>query len=245
MPSWSSDGREISFCSHKAGNLDIDVVPAAGGIPRQLTSEPSNEMWSSWSRDGRWIYFDSSRSGHREVWKAPARGGTAIQVTRNGGWYAQEAPNGRSIFFTKSVWEGGPPGLWRMPAEGGEETQVLANVLFDNFSVVERGNYYLNRNVEPSPAFEFHTPAGRVSRSPSKHRGTAALRRVLRLAGREVLPVYRVAQAQDRHRAGRELPVRAPHPDADGPSQHSEFSPSSSAGRSRGRTKCASIAAIL
>ena len=165
--SWSPEGRELCFSSNNPGNGDIYVIPAVGGIPRQLTTDPSNEWFCSWSRDGQWVYFDSSRSGRREVWKVHARGGTATQVTRSGGVFAQEAPDGRSLFFTKAnLFEPGPPpGLWRMPAEGGQEAQVLPNVASDGFSVVGRGIYHLNRNAQPGPAIEFYDFAtDRVSR---------------------------------------------------------------------------------
>jgi dipeptidyl aminopeptidase/acylaminoacyl peptidase len=164
---WSPDGQELCFGSNKPGNGDIYAVPAAGGIPRRLTTDPSNEWFCSWSRDGRWVYFDSSRSGRREVWKVPAQGGTAVQVTRSGGVFAQETQDGGSLFFTKAnLFEAsGPPGLWRMPAEGGEEKQVLPNVVSDGFSVVERGIYVLNRTADPGPAIEFYDFAtGRVRR---------------------------------------------------------------------------------
>jgi hypothetical protein len=59
-------------------------------MPRQLTTEPSNEFFCSRSRDGRWIYFDSGRSGRRELWKVPARGGAATQITRSGRAFAQD-----------------------------------------------------------------------------------------------------------------------------------------------------------
>jgi dipeptidyl aminopeptidase/acylaminoacyl peptidase len=159
---WSPDGRELCFSSNKPGNVDIYIAAAAGGIPRQLTTDPSSEFFCSWSRDGRWVYFDSGRSGRRELWKVSAGGGAAVQVTRNGGVFAQETPDGRSLFFTKAgLLEPGAPGLWRMPAEGGLETQVLPNVVSDGFSVVERGIYVLNRTADPGPAIEFYDFASR------------------------------------------------------------------------------------
>src|SRR5215470_16274665 len=50
-PRWSPDGTQIVFDSRIAGNADIFVIGAGGGKPKQLTKEPSNEIFPSWSSD--------------------------------------------------------------------------------------------------------------------------------------------------------------------------------------------------
>ena len=60
--------------SGQDGTFDVFVIDAAGGPPRRLTADPSNEHRPSWSRDGRWIYFASDRTGRFEVWRVPAAG---------------------------------------------------------------------------------------------------------------------------------------------------------------------------
>ena len=88
-PNWSPDGKSIAFLSNRAGNLDVWVVPAAGGEPRQLTSWPSNEGGNTaaqWSPDGSQLYFLSPHdaSPFTDVWRVPLAGGEPVRVTRTG-----------------------------------------------------------------------------------------------------------------------------------------------------------------
>jgi Tol biopolymer transport system component/DNA-binding winged helix-turn-helix (wHTH) protein len=153
-PRWSPDGQQIAFDSGAGGNADIYVVDPRGGPPRRLTSEPSHEIVPSWSRDGRWIYFASNRSGSGQVWKMPAAGGPAVQVTRHGGFAAFESPDGRFLYYAKSLTVSG---LWRIPTNGGEETEVISSLeagYWGDWAVVEGGIYYLDTTTtKPGIAF--------------------------------------------------------------------------------------------
>lgn len=94
-PRWSPDGAQIVFDSRIGGNADIFVIGASGGKPRQLTTEPSNEILPSWSVDGRFIYFSSNRTGGSKIWKIPFAGGTASLVSEGTGEGAQESHDGK------------------------------------------------------------------------------------------------------------------------------------------------------
>ena len=45
--------------------VDVFVISAQGGAPRQLTTELSSDVEPSWSHDGRWIYFLSDAHRHK------------------------------------------------------------------------------------------------------------------------------------------------------------------------------------
>ena len=81
------------------GYRDIYLIPAEGGAPRRLTTEPSLEGRPSWSQDGRWIYFYSTRTGEQEIWKMPIEGGQAAQVTTGGGHESFESPDGKLLYY--------------------------------------------------------------------------------------------------------------------------------------------------
>jgi hypothetical protein len=77
-----------------------------------------------------------------EVWKIPTGPGSAppeaIQVTRRGGYDAVESPDGKWLYYTKTI----PiSGLWRMPTAGGEEVQVLQALA--SYTVFDDGIYFL------------------------------------------------------------------------------------------------------
>jgi eukaryotic-like serine/threonine-protein kinase len=121
-PRWSPDGARIAFDSDAEREYDIWVIGANGGKPQRVTTDPANDGNPSWSRDGRWIYFDSARSGEQQVWKMPASGGEAIQVTRDGGFAPLESPDGRFLYYVKSLID---TNLWKVPVEGGQTAKVL------------------------------------------------------------------------------------------------------------------------
>jgi Tol biopolymer transport system component/tRNA A-37 threonylcarbamoyl transferase component Bud32 len=140
-PRWSPNGTEIVFDSPASGNSDIWMVRSEGGPARQLTTEPSIDARPSFSRDGRWIYFRSDRSGAQQIWKMPSAAPfrPAVQLTHNGGFDADEAPDGKLLYYTKPQ-----GGLWNMPVEGGEGTLVLEQVRSGLWSLAENGIYYLD-----------------------------------------------------------------------------------------------------
>jgi Tol biopolymer transport system component/tRNA A-37 threonylcarbamoyl transferase component Bud32 len=141
-PRWSPDGKHIVFDSLASGNNDIWMVGSEGGPPKQLTTEPSNDARPSFSRDGRWIYFRSDRSGSQQIWKIPSSAPfrPAVQLTHDGGYDAEEAPDGKLLYYTKP--QNG--GLWSMPVEGGRGTLVLAQVRPGVWALAENGIYYLD-----------------------------------------------------------------------------------------------------
>ena len=154
-PRWSPDGRYVAFDSRPEGSSDIYVIEAEGGSPRRVTSGESQEVMPSWSRDGRWIYFTSNRSGSFEIWKVAAQGGEPVQVTKNNAFYAFESPDGKSLFYSKSVTVGG---VWRMPVEGGPEEMVIdmpPPFYWGHWAVVETGIYFADPLSKPRATVKF------------------------------------------------------------------------------------------
>ena len=83
-PSWSPDGTQIAFHSHRDGNSKIYVMDAADGSnPRPLIFERRGDEFPSWSPDGTQIAFDSQRGEIYVMDAATAvtRVSLAIEVT--------------------------------------------------------------------------------------------------------------------------------------------------------------------
>ena len=122
-PRWSPDSRRLVYDSNLETHSDLFVIDAEGGAPRRLTTDASSDLLPTWSRDGAWIYFCSDRGGNRDnrqIWKMPAEGGPAVQVTRKGGFEAFEAPDGKTLYYSKGYTDG----LWTVPSTGGDERPV-------------------------------------------------------------------------------------------------------------------------
>ena len=129
--SWSPDGRSIAFSSTRGvGGEDIWIIPAGGGIARQLTHDPASDDWPAWSPDGQHIAFSSNRAGTQDIWVMPAAGGQARQVaggpgmellpgwSPDGAWLAYSSRPGQEQEDAQKT------SLWMVPAQGGTPIQL-------------------------------------------------------------------------------------------------------------------------
>ncbi len=106
--SWSPDGRSVAFSLRG----DIWVMPASGGMARQLTSGPDQDQWPVFSPDGRYVAFFSDRSGNKDIWIIPSGGGALSQLTddKADDFFHSWSPDGRYLAFcstrsgNKDIW---------------------------------------------------------------------------------------------------------------------------------------------
>lgn len=54
---WSPDGRQLAFLSDQTGTTQIEIISAAGGSPKPLTSHAASIQAFQWSPDGKSIAF--------------------------------------------------------------------------------------------------------------------------------------------------------------------------------------------
>lgn len=65
---YSPDGKRIAFSSKVGDNVDVYIVPRAGGAVTRLTFDPKRDSYPSWSPDGKSIAFHSERTGKFQIW---------------------------------------------------------------------------------------------------------------------------------------------------------------------------------
>ncbi len=63
-PVFSPDGEWLAFTGEYDGNVDVFVMPAAGGVPRRLTYHPGVDQAVGWTRDGKSILIRSNRDSY-------------------------------------------------------------------------------------------------------------------------------------------------------------------------------------
>ena len=139
------------------------MVSAAGGSPRRLTTDESEDAVPNWSRDGRFIYFASNRTGLPEVWKMPATGGEAVQVTLAGGFASSESPDGKTLYYSKGRDE--TTTLWKTSVEAAEDLPVIEQKIKQSWAVSQRGIYFVTleggSGVQYQYVFQFYDFATR------------------------------------------------------------------------------------
>ena len=60
-PRFSPDGRTIAFSSDREGNMDVYLIPTAGGAVKRLTIHSADDTVLDWTPDGKGILFASQR----------------------------------------------------------------------------------------------------------------------------------------------------------------------------------------
>ena len=63
-PVFSPDGSLIAFTGDYDGNVDVYVMPSAGGVPRRLTHHPGVDEVIGWTPDGKAVLFRSTRNSY-------------------------------------------------------------------------------------------------------------------------------------------------------------------------------------
>jgi len=127
-PAWSPDGDYIAYHSMRRGG--IWIVPALGGVPRQVSDFGSDPAWSP---DGRRLAFQSDPLADiapaafganvpSTIWTVARDGGDRRRITSSSdpvGGHAAPAwsPDGRHIAFV--TYSERPRRLWSAPADGG------------------------------------------------------------------------------------------------------------------------------
>jgi Tol biopolymer transport system component len=109
-----------------AGNQDLYVQPAGGGVERRLTSHPAQDGLPRFTPDGLKVLFSSDRSGNFQIWEVDAAGGdaSARRVRTNGDteWQVDLAPDGKRLAYLSN--QGGPESLWLLEP-GKAEPRLL------------------------------------------------------------------------------------------------------------------------
>ena len=154
-PSWSPNGRQITFDSTRGSQVvpdsNIWAIDTDGKNPRQLTHHPKSDDYPDWSPDGSQIAFDSDRLSKEgewpttEIYVMDADGGNVKQVTDLG--FASKprwSPDGKWIAFEGIIDQGQqiyairPDGtdLWRVSEPRPETAMFLGSWSPDGRRVV-------------------------------------------------------------------------------------------------------------
>ena len=120
---FSPDGKLLAISHHHNGKSLIYVLPANGGIPRQVT-DLGPSYWHGWSPDGRTLAYCAERNGNYDIYTIPVGGGRETRLTNAEGLDdgPDYSPDGKYIYFNSE--RTGAMKIWRMDSDGKNQIQI-------------------------------------------------------------------------------------------------------------------------
>jgi tricorn protease len=111
---FSPDGKYIAFTGQYDGDEQVYVIPATGGVPKQLTFYPAKgpltQRWGydnqvlGWSVDGKAIIFRSQRDSwtlaESQLYSVPVSGGSATALPMPEAGSGDFSPDGKKIVYS-------------------------------------------------------------------------------------------------------------------------------------------------
>jgi serine/threonine protein kinase len=128
-PTYSPNGKKISFHSTRSGAWEIWVCDSDGSSAHQLTSlRGEDNDRSTWSPDGHSIAFGLTVAGRSQLFVMSSNGGLprSLMTEPIGDMlWPFWSRDGQSIYFRSK--RSGSSEIWKMPAAGGEAVQITPN----------------------------------------------------------------------------------------------------------------------
>jgi len=173
-PVVSPQGETVVFPSHRSGWINYWQTSLAGGEPKPVYAEESDQIEATFSPDGRFLAFVSNTNGTTRLTVVPMdaespEGAARVLVNPKLGVVSKPAwsPDGTHlayIFQTPSS----PGDVWTVPLEGGAPRQLtsspLSQVLQDKLTDPEKVTYKSFDGLE-IPAYLYAPP----DRKPGDH----------------------------------------------------------------------------
>ena len=123
-PSWSPDGKSISYVSFERKRSQIFTVSVETGHRQLITSFPGINGAPAWSPDGRQLAVVLSKSGTPKIYGIDLASGTMKQLTFGDAIDTEPrfSPDGRSLLFTSG--RGGSPQVYRLSLSDGQVNRI-------------------------------------------------------------------------------------------------------------------------
>ena len=114
FPKFSPDGKWIAFTGQYDGDEQVYVIPADGGVPRQLTFYPARgpqaprHGWDNqvmgWTRDGKSVLFNTLRdaggAARRNLYTVPLEGGHESPLPMYTAGAGDFSPDGKRMVYS-------------------------------------------------------------------------------------------------------------------------------------------------
>lgn len=100
-PSWSRDGRFITYTSFEDGNPDVFIYELATGKRRKLSGRKGIDSGANWSANNKLVAFTASENGDSDIYVIKPDGTGARPLIRGSGLDVDPtfSPNGKWLAF--------------------------------------------------------------------------------------------------------------------------------------------------
>jgi tricorn protease len=183
-PIFSPDGSMVAYSGDYDGNIDVYIVPSAGGQPMRLTYHPGPDIASGWTPDGKSILFRSHRDSTNDpdkLFTVPVSGGFPVELPLDMAETGAFSPDGSQLAYVPIFqWEP----AWKM-YRGGQTTPVwIANLSDSSVVKIPREDsndrnplligktvYFLSDREGPVTLFSYDPAAQKVTREIENKNG--------------------------------------------------------------------------
>jgi tricorn protease len=183
-PIFSPDGSLVAYSGDYDGNIDVYVVPSAGGDPRRLTHHPAPDIAIGWTPDGKNVLFRSHRASSNDpnkLFTVPVTGGFPTEVPLDMAETGAYSPDGSHVAYVPIFqWE--PD--WKL-YRGGQTTPIwIANLADSSIVQIPRDNsndhnpvwigktvYFLSDREGPVTLFAYDVDTQKVRREIENKNG--------------------------------------------------------------------------
>ena len=106
-PVWNMSGDHLAFASNRKGNTNVFTTSINGGVPKQLTYYPTNNIPTSWGKSGT-VIFTTKRiyagpEWDAQIYEVNGKGGTPKRLLTAYGSMASVSPNGKFVAYVKGA----------------------------------------------------------------------------------------------------------------------------------------------
>jgi TolB protein len=127
-PTWSRDGRFITYTSYKDGNPDLFIYELATGKARKLSGSPGINSGSNWSHNNQWVAFSGAVAGDVNIYLVKPEGGTRVPFVEGAGLDVDPSfsPDGQWFAFVSGRY--GNPHIFRAQLQWeGEKIRIVGD----------------------------------------------------------------------------------------------------------------------
>lgn len=123
-PTWSPDGRYITYTSYEDGNPDLFIYDTVTSKKRKLSGYKGLNSGSNWSKSGKLLAFSGSVAGDTDIYTISPSGGNRTLLIKGAGLDAEPAisPDGKWLAFVSGRF--GNPHIFRASLKWDGDTSV-------------------------------------------------------------------------------------------------------------------------